>query len=124
MPDLEKTVTDLDQHVDLNLDDLGAERESYPPFRIRVGGATFALDAPDAGLVMEIEEARTTRAFLALAFDQQWPDVEPLLARQAPDVLLKLVREYGQHFELDQQAMIQQAAPSRAERRRRRPTRR
>lgn len=111
---------DSTELVDLDLD-LAGPGEVYPPFRLRVGGKEFSLDAPDAGLVMEIEEARTTRGFLALAFDRQWPDVEPLLAGRAPDVLLTLVRSYGQHFDLDQQALVAQATPSRAERRRRRP---
>lgn len=117
-------VTEIDSVVDLDLDEVVDARGDYPPFRVKIGGKSFALDAPDAGLVMELEEARTTRVFLALAFDQQWPDVEPLLAGKPPEALLRLVREFGQHFDLDQQAIVQQAAPNRAERRRRRPARR
>lgn len=111
-----------DSEVDFDLD-LEADGTVAPPFRVRLGGKTFELAAPDAGLVMEIEDARTTSQFLALAFDEQWPDVRPLVEPLRPEVLLKLIREYGQHFDLDQAAMMQQAAPNRAERRRRRRSR-
>lgn len=105
---------------DLDLDAEGSA-SPYPPFRVKVGGQVFSADPPDAGLVMEIEEARTTRVVLALAFDKEWKDLEPLLARKGPDLLLTLVRQYGEHFDLDQAGMVTTATPSRAERRRRRP---
>lgn len=116
----DEDVVDITSVVDLDLDATDPdEREEYPPFRVRIGGKTFSLAPPDAGLVMELEESRTTRVFLALAFDEQWPDVNPLLAGKKPEQLITLVRQYGQHFDLDQQALLQTAAPNRAERRRR-----
>lgn len=115
------TVSDLDQFVDLDLDAQPDDpRAAYPAFRVRIGSHTYSLEAPDAGLVMELEEARMTRVFLALAFDEQWKAVEQTLATKSPEALLTLIRSYGQHFDLDQAAIMAQAAPNRAERRRRR----
>lgn len=117
-------VVDINSVVDLDLDQEPAR--SIDPFRVKVGGKSFTLDQPDAGLVMELENAGTTEAFLALIFDAQWPDVRPLFLDKDPDVLVTLIRQYGQHFEMDQQALLSRAAPSRAERRAsaRRPRRR
>ncbi len=118
-------VVDIASTVDLDIDLTDDAPDDIPPFRLRLGGETFVLQAPDAGLVMELEEARTTRGFLALAFDDQWPKASPLIERlKDRKDLFKIVRQYGQHFELDQQALMEQAAPNRAERRRRRTSRR
>lgn len=114
-------VVDINSVVDLDLD-VDDDSPDYPPFRVRVGGQTFELQQPDAGLAMEIESARTTEVAMALMFDEQWPDARPKLQGKKPDVLIKLAQDYGKHFDLDEHAMRQvvaTAAPNRAERRRR-----
>lgn len=112
-------VVDIQSAVDFDLD-AEESRKAYPPFRVRLGGQTWTMQQPDAELVMELEEAGTTRAFFQLAFDEQWPDMQPLIGKMGPPVLLTLVRQIGVHFDLDQKAMLEQSAPNRAERRRRR----
>jgi hypothetical protein len=106
--------------VDLDLDQSSAsdKRAQLPSFTIRLGGETWTIEPPDGGLVMELEEAGTTRATLALIFDDQWTEVSPLLDKLDPDDLTKLVRQYARHFEIDPQTVATQSAPNRSERRR------
>jgi hypothetical protein len=116
-------VVDIDSRVDLDLDTFA--KQDYPPFRVRVGGQTFSLDQPDAGLVMDLGAARTTDIALALMFDAQWPDVRPLLEGLPPAALVKLTRDYTMHFDIDEAGMALAAAtPNREERRARRHRRR
>lgn len=119
------TVVDINTTaVDLDLDQV-TERPSIPAFRVRLGGRDWEITEPDAGLVMELDNARNTDTYMQLIFDDQWPDVRPLLAGKQPDVLIQIIRQYSRHFDLDAEAMVQRAAPSRAERRQaRRPQRR
>lgn len=118
-------VVDINSAVDLDLD-AQPTRAAAPAFRVKIGGQVFTIDQPDAHLVMEIEQANTTQTLLALIFDEQWPDVRPHLVDKDPDVLLTLIRQYGQHFDLDAAGLMERAAPNRAERRAqaRRPRRR
>lgn len=118
-------VVDINSTVDLDLD-AQPQRDRRPAFRVRLGGQVFSVEQPDAHLVMELEQARTTQAFLALMFDEQWPDVRVHLVDMDPDVLLTLVRQYGQHFDLDAQGLVERSAPNREQRRAeaRRPRRR
>lgn len=118
-------VVDINSTVDLDLDALPL-RDRIRPWRVKLGDRIFEVEQPDAGLVMEVEQANTTQATLALIFDEQWPDIRPLLVGLEPDALLTLVRQYGQHFDLDAQGLMERATPNRAERRAsaRRPRRR
>lgn len=115
--DVDSTVVDIDSRVDLNLDEV--EGQTYPPFRVLLGGQTFSLDEPDAGLVIELNTARNDiQVQLALMFDAQWPEVRPLLAGKKKETLLHLTREYAVHFDLDEAGLAQTVTQNRAERRR------
>ena len=114
-------VASLDSVVDFDLDAGEDDYEGYPPFRVRLGGQTFTIEQPDAGLVMEIEKAPTSEAFFALAFDDQWPTVRPLLENvKDPTKLHKLARQFGDHFGLNNDRIMENMAPNREERRRQR----
>lgn len=119
-------VVDINSAVDLDLDAGGDEQVPvYPPFRVRLGGKTWTIEQPDAGLVMELEAATTSQAFFALAFDEQWPDVRPLLmAVKDPRKLFRLAKDFGEHFDLSNERIMEAAAGNRAERRRRASVRR
>lgn len=123
-PGRDAEVVEMDSVVDLDLDEASQDGEDYPPFRVRVGGQMFCLEQPDAGLVMELGSANSIQTLMALLFDEQWPDVRPLLAGKKPEVLFTLARQHGQHFDLDEQGILAKTVQNRAERRRRRPRRR
>lgn len=112
-------------HVDLDLGDEDTDDvQDMPPFVVRLGGQTFTIEAPDGELVMELEEARTTRGMLSLIFDDQWQKASPLFAGIKPDKMTKLVRQYARHFEIDPETVATTSAPNRSERRRLRKQRR
>jgi hypothetical protein len=116
--DAQHDVVPIDSIVDLDLDSQTDDVEDYPPFRIRVGGQTFSINQPDAGLVMEVEGARTTEVGLALIFDEQWPDVRAALAGKDPTAPVKIVRDWAEHFDLDQQGLMAAISPGNREERR------
>lgn len=116
----EKNPVPVDDVVDIDLDAAPTrERTKLPAATVRIGGQTFEVAPPDAGLVMEIEEAGTTARILALLFDDQWPDVRPLLEGKDPEDLLTLVNTLGNRFGFSQNAMMARATPNRAARRQR-----
>lgn len=117
-------VVGIDSVVDLDLDAPDQDAEDYPPLRIRIGGQTFEIAQPDAGLVMEIGSANSIQTVMALLFDEAWPDVRPLLVGKKPEALFRLARQHAQHFDLDEVGVLANTAPNRAERRRARPRRR
>lgn len=86
---------------------------------VRLGGKTWTIEQPDGGTVMDIDEARTPRAMLALIFDDQWADVAPLVDELATEQIRTLVRQFRRHFELDEAGAqaSEQKSLSRAQRR-------
>ncbi|GAA1402020.1 hypothetical protein GCM10009613_61250 [Pseudonocardia kongjuensis] len=117
----QQDLTDPDEQLDTGYVDLDLDAAAAPeviePFTVRLGGKTWTLEQPDGGLVMEIEEAATTRGKLSLIFDDQWTAVAGKLDGLHPDQLATLVRQWSRHFELDERSAQVHAAPNRAERR-------
>lgn len=110
-----------DDAIDIDLDATPERQQpAVPPAKVRLGGKTWLVAPPDSGLVMEIEDAGTTSRILALLFDDQWPDVRPLLDPLPPETLLELVNQLGDRFGFSQRSMMERSAPNRAQRRQRR----
>ncbi|GAA4845480.1 hypothetical protein GCM10023201_40920 [Actinomycetospora corticicola] len=117
----DKNPAPIDDDVDIDLD--AAPERDQPasrPAKVRLGGKMWLVAPPDAGLVMEIEDAGTTSRVLQLLFDEQWPDVRPLLDPLRPEQLLELVNQLGDRFGFSQRSMMERATPNRAQRRQRR----
>lgn len=116
------------------IDTAAGPAEEVPPFVVElVDGAethTFRLPEPDSALAMDLEEAQTSRAFLALAFDDQWPDARPLIEGiRDRTQLMRLAYRYSKHFALDPAMLAEEEdtrnrADRRANRRRGRAVRR
>lgn len=106
-------------HVDLDLDRDTTAVDYIEPFVVRLGGQTWTIEQPDGGTVMDIDEARTPRAMLALIFDDQWADVAHLIDPLHTDQIRQLVRQFRRHFELDEAGAqaAEQKSFSRADRR-------
>lgn len=106
--------TDLD--FDATDDD---DVEYIRPFVVKLGGQYWSIQQPDGGTVMDIDEARTPRAMLALIFDDQWADVAHLIDELATEQIRTLVRQFRRHFELDEAGAqaSEQKSLSRADRR-------
>lgn len=95
----------------------GGKREAKAPFVFRIsddeGAPVFTVPEPDAGTVMDIEEATTSRRVLKLFLGEQFPALMDAIEAEAPEVLVELARDISRHFGLfDGQS-------NRAERRRR-----
>lgn len=96
------------------------QRDVKEPFTFQVGESpVFTVHEPDAGTVMDIEEARTTRSVLRLFLGEQYGKAEEFLEPLHPDELIDLARDLSRHFGL----FDNQGAVNRAERRRRRSRR-
>lgn len=94
-----------------------AARPAKAPFVFRVDESPeITVHEPDAGTVMDIEEAQTSRRTLRLFVGgEQWSLLEEHLERQHPDVLVDLARDISRHFGMFDAS----SAANRAERRRR-----
>lgn len=91
-------------------------RPPKEPFTFRVGGEDcpeFTVHQPDAGTVMDIEEATTSRQVLKLFMGEQFGALMEAIEAQHPDVLVDISRDISRHFGLFD------GAANRAERRRR-----
>lgn len=94
----------------------GDKRAAAAPFEFQIGDSpTFTVHEPDAGTVMDIEEATTSRQVLKLFLAEQYGQVEEHLEPQHPDVLIDLARDLSRHFGL----FDADQAINRSERRRR-----
>lgn len=88
---------------------------ALPDFPIQVGdSAVVMVHEPDAGTVMDIEEATTTRAVLQLFFGDDWDKIEEQLNSLHPTVLVDIAGDLSRHFKLN----ATQTRVNRAERRR------
>lgn len=96
-------------------------RDEIEPFKFRIGGSPeVEVREPDAGTVMDIEEAGSSRQVLALYLGEDWPKIEEHLNGQHPTVLVDLVHDMGTHFKLRGPAVQLNRAERRREQRRRR----
>lgn len=94
----------------------GENRKAKAPFEFELPGSpVFTVHEPDAGTVMDIEEAKTSRAVLKLFLGEQYQDVEDHLEPLHPDNLVELARDLSRHFGL----FDTEQAVNRADRRRR-----
>lgn len=94
----------------------GETRVAKAPFPFQIGDSpTYSVHEPDAGTVMDIEEAKTSRQVLKLFLGEQYQDVEDHLEPMHPDVLVELARDLSRHFGL----FDTEQAVNRADRRRR-----
>ena len=86
-----------------------------PDFPIQVGKSeVIHVHEPDAGTVMDIEEATTTRAMLQLFFGDDWDKVSDDLNALHPTELVDIAGDLSRHFKLN----ATQTRVNRAERRR------
>ncbi|WP_052070699.1 hypothetical protein [Rhodococcoides fascians] len=91
-------------------------RSAKEPFVFSLPGSPeFSVPEPDAGTVMDIEEAETSRQVLKLFLGESYPELEEHLEPQHPSVLVELTCDVSRHFGL----FDIQAAGNRADRRRR-----
>lgn len=99
----------------------GESRTVKEPFVFQLGDSPqFTVTEPDAGTVMDIEEAKTSRQVLKLFLGDQYAAAEEHLEPLHPDVLVELARDLSKHFGL----FDVEAAGNRADRRRRSRSRR
>ncbi len=66
----------------------------------------FTVEEPDAGVVMDIEEATSSRRVLRLFFGDDWDKAEKLLSSQHPQILIDLARDLSSHFKLNEDAPV------------------
>lgn len=91
-------------------------RPAKDPFVFNLPGSPeFSVPEPDAGTVMDIEEAKTSRQVLKLFLGEDYPDLAEHLEPLHPDVLVDLAQDISRHFGL----FDTDAAGNRADRRRR-----
>ena len=97
----------------------GGSRDSKPPFKFQVGDSPIVtVFEPDAGTVMDIEEAQSTRRVLRLFLGEDYGKVEEHLEGVHPEDLVELARDLSRHFNLfDTQASVNRASRRRAGRR-------
>lgn len=88
---------------------------ALPDFPIQIGDSPVVqVHEPDAGTVMDIEEATSTRAVLQLFFGDDWAKIEDQLNSLHPTVLVDIAGDLSRHFKLN----ATQTRVNRAERRR------
>ncbi len=104
------------QFRDTNVNRYGQDRPAaIPDFPVHIGDSPVVnVHEPDAGTVMDIEEATTTRAVLQLFFGDDYADIEEHLNSLHPTVLVDLAGDLSRHFKLN----ATQTRVNRAERRR------
>ncbi|WP_243636898.1 hypothetical protein [Rhodococcus sp. Eu-32] len=91
-------------------------RAAKEPFVFTLPGSPeFTVTEPDAGTVMDIEEAKTSRQVLKLFLGEDYADLVEFLEPLHPDVLVDLAQDISRHFGL----FDTEAAGNRADRRRR-----
>ncbi|OZC55961.1 hypothetical protein CH276_28045 [Rhodococcus sp. 06-470-2] len=91
-------------------------RAAKDPFAFALPGSPeFSVPEPDAGTVMDIEEAKTSRQVLKLFLGDDYPNLVEYLEPLHPDVLVDLAQDISRHFGL----FDTDAAGNRADRRRR-----
>lgn len=84
-------------------------------FPLQVGDSpVIMVHEPDAGTVMDIEEAQSTRAVLRLFLGTDFDKIEEHLNGQKPDLLVDIAGDLSRHFKLT----ATQAKVNRADRRR------
>lgn len=95
------------------------KRDAKPPFKFQVGESpVVTVYEPDAGTVMDIEEAKSTRQSLRLFLGEDYGAVEEHLEGVHPEDLVELARDISRHFNLfDTQASVNRASRRRAGRR-------
>lgn len=91
------------------------KREAKKPFAFRVGESpVVTVYEPDAGIIMDIEEAQSTRKVLRLFLGDDYASVEEYLEGLHGDELVEMARDLSRHFGL----FDTQSAVNRAQRRR------
>lgn len=111
-----------------NLDDVregsvkrygGSKRDAKPPFRFQAGESpVVTVHEPDAGIIMDIEEAQSTRRVLRLFLGEDYSKVEEHLEGLHGDDLVEMARDLSRHFGLfDTQASVNRAQRRRSTRR-------
>ncbi|QUD15902.1 hypothetical protein [Nocardia phage KYD2] len=89
--------------------------EPIEDFPVQIGDSEVVMvREPDAGTVMDIEEATTTRAVLQLFFGDDYAKIEEQLNGLHPTVLVDIAGDLSRHFKLN----ATQTRVNRAERRR------
>ncbi len=97
-----------------------SRREPIAPLRFTIGDTdphVFVVEEPDAGTVMDIEEATSSRRVLRLFFGDDWPKAEKLLEAEHPETLVDLARDLSTHFKLNEDAPVMNRNARRRERR-------
>lgn len=88
---------------------------ALPDFPLQVKDSPVVMvHEPDAGTVMDIEEAQTTRSVLRLFLGSDFDKIEDHLNALKPDVLVDIAGDLSRHFKLS----ATQAKVNRADRRR------
>ena len=91
------------------------DRAAIEDFPLKIKNSpTIMVHEPDAGTVMDIEEAGSTRAVLRLFLGTDFDKIEEHLNAVQPDVLVDIAGDLSRHFKLS----ATQAKVNRADRRR------
>jgi hypothetical protein len=96
------TVTDIHDADVVQFGGSASTHEEIKPMKFRIGDdpRVFTVYEPDAGTVMSIEEAGTSRRALSLFLGEEWGAAEPLLEPEHPDTLIDMVQGMSRHFKL------------------------
>ena len=93
--------------------------DARPPFSFQVGNSpVVTVYEPDAGIILDVEEAQSTRAILRLFMGEDYNAIEEHLEGLRGDDLVELARDISRHFGLfDTTGSVNRAQRRRAERR-------
>lgn len=110
-----------DQRIDIDIDARvdAKPKAPRPTATVRLGGQSWTVEKPDAGVMMEIEESQLSSRVFALLFDEQWSKVRPFVERLELDDMSYLLNQLGDQLEFSAQALQDMAAPNRRARRQR-----